>query len=71
MKRFLVYMSDCLDETSDYVENQVFLRNTFEFKFIPNLENMKVNIKHFPNFQHFVKTLHVDAKTLNSILPNR
>lgn len=43
-------MSDCFDETPDYVENQVFLRNTFEFKFIPDLENIKVNIKHFPNF---------------------
>ncbi len=51
-------MSDCVDDTPDYVENQaIFSRSIFEFQPIPNLENITVKIKHFPNFQGFVRTL--------------
>lgn len=42
-------MSDCVDETPDCVENQAFSRSIFEIKHIPNLENIMVKIKHFPN----------------------
>ncbi len=56
-------MSDCGDETPDYVTDQAFFsRSIFEFKHISNLENITVKIKHFPNFQEFVRTLSSDRK---------
>lgn len=37
-RTFLVYVSDCLDETRDYVQNSI------QFKHISNLENITYNI---------------------------
>ena len=35
-------MSDCVDETPDYVENQTVLRSIFKFKHITKLKNMTI-----------------------------
>ncbi len=35
------------------LEVKHFSRSLFEFRHIPNLENIMLKIKHFPNFQDF------------------
>lgn len=49
-------MSDNVDGTSDYVEkssNQGAYSNSGIF---PTLENIRIEIKHLPNFQELVRT---------------
>lgn len=50
MRRILVYMSDCVDETQYYVNKQAVFKEISEFQHIFNLENIRVKIQHFQGF---------------------